>query len=499
MTPDPDALGLTGRISTGPAEVLRAEVLEPQLRYELRHLLPHYVAVEQVLVAEYARLGVLDAAQAAELDLLLGRVTAEGLLERRGAAMSDLAFALEQEVEAGLTRPVPAWHVDRSRNDLQACAQLMFGRQRLRQAAGQLLDFAVAVREVAAGYVETPMPGYTQHQAAQVVSPGFYLTALGAHVNHTVRRLLATYDGLDACPLGAGAMAGQELPWDRDRMARLLGFAQAGGDALSSVASRSWAVESTAELSTFGVGLSRFFTDLLTWSGAGYSFVDLPDELAGISSAMPQKRNFPVLERIRGRCAHLSSLHVDVVLGQRNTPFANTVEVSKEAGAHVGTAFATLSSVLRLGTAVFRGLRFDSDRMRAACDREFLGGFALANALCLAEGVPWRTAQVIAGRYIVGAMAAGRPPADVDPALLSAVSASAGCRLADPATILAGVFDTDVLLRRSRSAGSAHPDEVRAVLAGHAQQEGELRQQWERRAALSHPAPSGSREESMSR
>ncbi|MFD2122944.1 lyase family protein [Streptomyces cirratus] len=63
-----------------------------------------------------------------------------------------------------------------------------------------------------------PMPGYTHFQAAQVITPGFHLAAVAEHLLHTQRRLVQTYDGIDACPLGAGAMAGQELPWDRDRM-----------------------------------------------------------------------------------------------------------------------------------------------------------------------------------------------------------------------------------------------------------------------------------------
>ncbi|MHC6630444.1 lyase family protein [Streptomyces globosus] len=474
---------LSGRISSGPSALLRDELLDPQFAYEAEHLLPYYVQIERTLVAEYARMRLISPEQAHELDELLRSATREVITGQQQANMSDIAFALERHVESGLSAPVPAWHLDRSRNDLQACAQLMFARNRLIGAARSLLDFQAAARELAAATVDLPMPGYTHHQAAQIITPGFYLAAVSEHVQHTLRRLLATYDGIDACPLGAGAMSGQELPWDRDRMASLLGFRRAQPNALMSVASRGWALEITAEFGVLGVALSRFATDLLAWGSSEYGFIDLPDELSGISSAMPQKKNFPILERIRGRSSHLSSFHIDVTLGQRNTPYSNTVEVSKEAGAHVYQAFEALRSTTRLFTEVLRHLSFRTDRMAEVCEREFLGGFALANSLTLREEVPWRRAQVIAGRYIVAAVAAGRKPAEGDPDLLRRAALEEGHELADPAATLGDAFDVGQALRRMRSSGSAHPDAVRTALGAQQEEHERLVQEWAERAA----------------
>ncbi|WP_037886722.1 argininosuccinate lyase [Streptomyces viridochromogenes] len=475
---------LTGRISGGPAQMLREEILDPQFRYEAEHLLPHYVAIEKALVAEYDRMGHVSPAQARELRDALDSVNRETVTAQARSNMSDIAFALERQVESALSAPVPRWHLDRSRNDLQACAQLMFGRDRLLAAAGSLLEFGEAARQLAERTAELPMPGYTHHQAAQIITPGFYLAALSGQVLHSLRRLLATYDGIDACPLGAGAMSGQELPWDRDRLARLLGFAGPQVSALTSVASRGWALEVTAEFGILGVTLSRFATDLLAWGSSEYGFIDLPDELSGISSAMPQKKNFPVLERIRGRSGHLSAYHVDVTLGQRNTPYSNTVEVSKEAGAHVCQAFETLASTLRLFTEVLRNLDFRAERMAEACEREFLGGFALANSLTLAEDVPWRRAQVIAGRYVVAAVEAGRRPADADPELLRRAAREQGYELRDPAGTLGDAFDVRAALRRMTSVGSAGPRAVADSLRGQAEEHERLAKEWLRRAAV---------------
>ncbi|MEK8145282.1 hypothetical protein NKH18_39650 [Streptomyces sp. M10(2022)] len=86
--------------------------------------------------------------------------------------MSDITFALERYVEQRLTHPIPSWHVDRSRNDLQATAQLMYGRQELIGVARMLADFGGAVHRLAGPSREMPMPGHTHFQAAQIISPG---------------------------------------------------------------------------------------------------------------------------------------------------------------------------------------------------------------------------------------------------------------------------------------------------------------------------------------
>lgn len=469
---------LSGRIPGGPSNLLHREVLEPQFRYEVEHLLPHYVAIEKVLVAEYLRMGLVSRAQAHEIAALLSAIDADTLRADPHVNLSDISFALELHVERRLRQPVATWHVDRSRNDLQACAQLMSARTQLVDLAGLVLRLGTVVHRLATATTQLPMPGYTHFQAAQVITPGFYLAAVVEQVQHTLNRLGSTHDGMDACPLGSGAMAGQLLAWDRERMARLLGFQAVQPVALTAVASRRHVLEITAELGLLGAALSRFVTDLLTWGSSEYGFIDLPDEFSAVSSAMPQKKNFPVLERIRGRTAHLSAFHLDAVLGQRNTPFSNLVEVSKEAGAHLIHAVDAARSTLTLLTAVLGQVHFCEDRMLAACEREYFGGFALATRLTLSGGVPWRRAQVVAGRYVVAATEAGRPPSRPDGALLGELLRKEGYAIAAPEDVLAAAFDLGGSLENLRSAGSARPGAVTQVLEAQTRELDRVRECW---------------------
>ncbi|MEK8104313.1 phosphotransferase [Micromonospora sp. M12] len=93
---------LTGRLSATPSALLDEEVLGPQFRYELEHLLGEYVAIEKALVVEYVRMGVLTDDEARSLGAALDQVTAESITADKTENMSDIAFAVERFVEQRL-------------------------------------------------------------------------------------------------------------------------------------------------------------------------------------------------------------------------------------------------------------------------------------------------------------------------------------------------------------------------------------------------------------
>ncbi|MEV5892552.1 argininosuccinate lyase [Nonomuraea fuscirosea] len=475
-------MSLTGRLAAAPADFIRQEFLEPQFRHEVTHLMRWYVLIEKALLCEYRRLGILPAHQVEQLATALCGLTPEDVATEAGLALSDIALALEARVSKAVPDPVPAWHVDRSRNDLQACAQLLDVREQVSEIAALLDRLAEVAHERASADVTSPMPGYTHLQSAQIITPGFYLSAVVEHALSTSSRLLATYDRINFSPLGAGPMAGQELAWDRERLARAVGCAGPVPHALAAVASRAWLLDVAADVASAGVGFSRFLTDLMAWSSSGYGLVELPDELAGISAAMPQKKNYPLLERLRGRTGHLTAFYVDFATGQRNTAYSNSVEVSKEAGLHAGTMFAAMRSVLTGFTLVIDRLRWRTDKMRAACEEDHFGGFSLANELTLRSGIPWRTAQVIAGRYVSAVLAEGGCHADGGgAAALGSAAREAGHPLDDPGSYLTKSLDVDAQLHAKVSSGSTNPDSVRALLAGQRERLGALTAEWDAR------------------
>jgi argininosuccinate lyase len=217
------------------------------------------------------------------------------------------------------------------------------------------------------------------------------------------------------------------------------------------------------------------------WTGGDCGYLVLPDRLAGISSAMPQKRNHPVLERIRGRTAHLTSAYQDVALSQRNTPFSNMVEVSKESTVAAYGMFDMLGSVLRLLTEVLGSLEADPSRAAERCAAEHLGAFTLANRLTLELGVPWRDAQVAVGRYIAAHV---RGAALVDSAELLA---DALAEIGHPTAARTDIgfrlpVEGDELLNAKVTPGSTNPAAVAAMLSEQAERAAGLRTEIRRRA-----------------
>ncbi|QYC41608.1 Argininosuccinate lyase 1 [Nonomuraea coxensis DSM 45129] len=461
----------TGRIERAPAALLEEAVLAQRFDWEARQLLRHYVWIELAHLAEYARMGLLDADAAGRVRAALLDLTPGDLAAERTAAMSDPLFALERAVQSRLPEgTAPAWHVDRSRNDVQACAQLMLGRERLQATAAGVRELARTAVRVAAGHTTSLMPGYTQHQSAHPVTLGFYLAALAEAATGAAESMNALADAVNLCPLGAGALAGLELPWDRRRLADALGFAAPQPHALTSVASRAWVLRSAAELAVLGTTLSRFLTDLLWWSGASCRFLDLPDELAGISSAMPHKRNFPVLERARGMTGHLVGLATDLMIGQRNTGYTNLVEVSKESTRFLEDLFSTGDTMLRLTETAVAGLRLRAGRAARAAGAEPSTTSTVANRLTLEHGVPARTAQVAVGRWIAAAARGLGEDAELTPGLLTAAGLTAACAalghdVPPDEPRLRADLDAATSLERRVTDGSTRPDRVERLLA----------------------------------
>src|SRR3546814_5122001 len=106
------------------------------------------------------------------------------------------------------------------------------------------------------------MPGYTHSQHAQPTTLGYYLLAFADSLARDFARLRGALERVDACPLGAGALATTAFPIDRDRTAALLGFPGFVEVDYDTVASRDDALETVAALAVLMTGPSRPATTL---------------------------------------------------------------------------------------------------------------------------------------------------------------------------------------------------------------------------------------------
>ncbi|MBB2914578.1 argininosuccinate lyase [Streptosporangium becharense] len=458
-------------------------------------LLRHYRWIELTHIDEYVRMGLMGGRAAARIRRAVLDLTPEELHTGREAAGSDPLPALERSVQARLPEGAYAWHVDRSRNDVRACARLMLGRERLLETAAAVSGLARTALETAGGHTESIMPASSRPRTAQTITFGFYLAALAEAATDAAESFHSLFDAVNLCPLGAGAMAGLELPWDRARIALALGFDGPQPHALTSVASQAWALRSAAELSVLGTTLSRFLTDLIGWSGPGCRFVDLPGGTADDPMTAPQEGDGASLERIRDMARRLVGLSHDVMAGQHDTGYTDLAEVSGPGPGPTEDLFATCGATLALFDRAVAGMRFHPERAGRAVRGELTAFLTVANHLTLEHGVPAGISQAVVGSWISAATGGLGPAGAPTPDLLSAAGLVAagerhGFVLAVEEDEVRELLDAEAGVRRKQTGGSTRPEEVRLLLeqvgerlaavdVGAARRSGWLREAWE--------------------
>ncbi|HEX4700957.1 MAG TPA: lyase family protein, partial [Pseudonocardiaceae bacterium] len=225
-----------------------------------------------------------------------------------------------------------------------------------------------------------------------------------------VQREIAALDsasqGLDTCPLGAGAVAGTDLPIDTRRTAALLGFAAPTTHALDAVASRDVALRLLATATGLAVTLSRLAADLQLWSTVEFGFVGFPDRLVGGSSAMPQKRNAFLLEHVRAKPGQALGALAAAASTMATTSFTNSIEVGTEAVASVWHGLAAVTDAVLLSQVLISGARPEPVRMLTRATDGFTTATFLANRL-MRDGMPFRTAHRVVGTAVRAAVDAG--------------------------------------------------------------------------------------------
>ena len=129
---------------------------------------------------------------------------------------------------------------------------------------------------------------------------------------------------MDVMPLGSGALAGTTYPLDRSFVAEKLGFSAITENSLDGVSDRDFAIELASCLSIVMMHLSRFCEELILWSSAEFSFIEMDDAYSTGSSIMPQKKNPDVAELIRGKTGRVYGSLVALLTMMKSLPSRTT-------------------------------------------------------------------------------------------------------------------------------------------------------------------------------
>jgi argininosuccinate lyase len=291
-------------------------------------------------------------------------------------------------------------HTGRSRNDLFMAIERMVARDVINGVVEQIVALQATLLARAREHAATVFPGYTHHsQQAQPITFGHFL--LGHHdaLHRDVERLESAYARANRSPLGGAALAGTGFPIDRERLAALLGFdglVEHTGDACGS---RDFQLEIAAALTILGSNLGRLAESLILYTASELGHVELADELASVSSIMPQKKNPVSLELVEAFGAR-STGHLAAMLAILKSA---TLGASRETGYCDGELAAIAqdtSAALRIAAGVVASLRVIPGRALAAIDRSLATATELADSLVRTRGLSFRQAHDVVGRVV---------------------------------------------------------------------------------------------------
>lgn len=396
-----------GRLAAGLDP--RAQKLNDSLPVDGR-LVHEELALSRAYATTLAECGIMTAP---ERDALIAacddleRGLALGTVKLAG---EDVHSAVEAALGERCGEPARRLHTGRSRNDQVGTL--------FRMHVMRLCDTAVeGVRELERALVtqardsgDLACAAYTHLQPAQPVRLAHWWLAHAEAFSRDEERFAEAREAADRMPLGAGAVAGTPLRYDRAALATRLGFSRVAMNSLDAVGDRDFALQYLNAAALLGLHLSRLAEDLVIFCSPAFGWFAAPDGFSTGSSLLPQKRNPDLFELARGKSARLiaDSQRLAVLLKGLPSSYQKDLQEDKET---VFDAADTLDAMLSVLPAAIDALVPNRDRIAASLTPDLLA-VELADAL-VAEGVPFRDAH-----KVVGALWAAAERAGCDPAVL---------------------------------------------------------------------------------
>lgn len=396
--------------------ILRTEALDivskPPSPSERVAQLDQLAAIDEAHLGMLVEAGILGAAEVAPVLVEIEALRADRYSEIADRRAPRGVYALyEQLLIARLGERVGGVvHTARSRNDINACLFKLEVRDWLTTTFRSLWRLRATLLAKAAGTLGVILPVYSQFQPGQPGTLAYYLWSLDTALRRDQQALLNILDDLQVCPMGAGAGAGTDFPIRPEVTAELLGFSTPHQSALDAIASRDLALRLLSAWAVCSTVLSRLAQDLQIWTMGDVAFFDLPDDLAGGSSMMPQKKNPYLLEIAKGKLVSLPSALGFSLHAMQKTPFSNSIEVGTEGVsvcAQAAVAFSESCDLLRLLVDALVPL---TGRGEEAARKGAVIATQVANDLVRERNMSFHEAHRVVGARITEALETGREP-----------------------------------------------------------------------------------------
>jgi len=384
-----------------PARVYKDTVLAPLFEGVKRHHWRYQMRINQASAVLLAECGLLEKNEARDILHALDDIVRSLDLEHLTytGEHEDFFFYVESELIRRLGVEVAGkLHTGRSRNDIDHTVFKLALKGRLAALFDTHLALIEGLLAVAERERATIVVAYTHGQPAQPTTYGHYLAAFVELSLRDVDRLLHAARNVDLSSMGAAAITTSGFGLDRQRMADLLGFADAQENSYGAIAAADYATGVYSALKLVFLHAGRFVQDLNTWTGFEIGHLHVPDAFVQVSSIMPQKRNPVPVEHLR-LIASLGAARCEAVLtAVHNTPFTDMNDCEGEVQIAGYDAFDTAQRFMPLLRGLVDAATIDGAKVRRHIDEAGITLAELADSLVRTEAISFRQAHDVASK-----------------------------------------------------------------------------------------------------
>lgn len=333
--------------------------------------LPYDVKASKAHAEMLLNLGILTEVEFAQIEQGLDEILflwEQGEFQI-GEEMEDCHTAIEAYLTEKYGEAGEKIHTARSRNDQSLTMVRLYIIDQLQQIGELMSQLKSGWSAWANRYENIVMPGYTHMQKAMPTTVGAWQGSYIAGIEDLALLCGTTCDLCNQSPLGSGAGYGVPLKIDREFTAGKLGFSKVQ-NTLYAQLSRSVLEPQAMQVCALVSGLlGRWASDLLLFTTEEFAFFSLPAQFCTGSSIMPQKKNYDVLELMRGKAATVfaAKAEVEQLMLKLFSGYHRDSQLIKEP---LVRAFKTVIECLEVATLLASNLEVNQEKLESAMSDE---------------------------------------------------------------------------------------------------------------------------------
>jgi argininosuccinate lyase len=398
-----------GRFEAGPSEVF--ERFSGSLHFD-RRLIDADIRGSQAFARALERVGILTGEECSRIVEAFVAMREEARAPEffAGAADEDvhtLVIRKLKERTGGLADKI---HTGRSRNEQVSLDVRLWVRDECDSVRASVAVLMEALVGLAGRYPDAVIPGYTHLRRAQAVLWPHYLLAYFEMLARDWERFGEARRRASVLPLGSGALAGSGFPFDREAIARDLGFDSVTANSMDVAADRDFALDFLYAATVTMLHLSRLAEDWILYSSEEFGWMELGDGVTSGSSLMPQKKNPDSLELIRGKSGRVAGCFHSLMMTIKGLPMTYNRDMQEDKEP-LFEAADQLSGSLEMARAVAGSVTLAPAKALHAVEQSWVVATDLAEALARA-GTPFHQAHQIVGALVLESIRQGKKPAD---------------------------------------------------------------------------------------